>query len=193
MITLIFGDSISWGAFDYQNGGWAEKLKKIGFKKEDFVYNCSISGNTSEDILSRMSDEIDYRLDPEDDLRIIFAFGINDSAYRGRNYVTSIQMFVNNIEKIIAIAKKYTDDICFIGLTCVDEEKTNPVSWADLSYVNDDIREFNSEMKLIVEKEKIKFVDVNELLSKNDLLDGVHPNTSGHSILLNAIVKSTSE
>jgi len=123
MITLIFGDSIAWGAFDSERGGWAEQLKKIGFNHEDFVFNCSISGNTSTDILRRMSDEIDYRLDPEDDLRIIFAFGINDSAYKGKHYVTSIQMFTNNVENIISIARRFTDEIYFVGLTCVNEEK----------------------------------------------------------------------
>src|ERR1051326_6119616 len=145
MITLIFGDSIAWGAFDSERGGWAEQLKKTGFNHEDFVYNCSISGNTSSDILSRLSDEIDSRLDPEDDLRIIFAFGINDAAYINSHYITSIQIFQNNVEKIISIARKYTEEIYFVGLTSVHEIKSNPVSWANLYYTNHDIKEFNGE------------------------------------------------
>jgi len=68
------------------------------------------------------------------------------------------------------------------------KKKSNPVSWAKLSYLNDDIQTFNYEMKLIIEKEKIKFIDVNELLNKNDLWDGVHPNGDGHYKLLNTIL-----
>lgn len=193
MITLIFGDSIAWGAFDRESGGWAERLRRKGFDDENFVYNCSISGNTSTDILSRIQDEIDYRLDPEDDLKIIFAFGINDSAYKNTqvtSYNTSIQMFQNNVEKMIAIAKKYTDDIYFVGLTSVDEEKSNPVSWAPLSYTNDDIREFNGFLQEIVEREKLVFISAIDLLEKSDLYDGVHPNSKGHQKILDAIFEA---
>ncbi|MCK5416236.1 hypothetical protein KAI92_02295 [Candidatus Parcubacteria bacterium] len=48
---LVFGDSIAWGAFDCDYGGWVERLKikyLKTYKKEGLgVYNLSISSNNT--------------------------------------------------------------------------------------------------------------------------------------------------
>ena len=197
MITLIFGDSIAWGAFDLKQGGWAEMLKKAEMPKDGFVYNCSISGNTSTDILSRMGDEIDYRLDIDDDLKIILAFGINDNGRRNKDgdktLVTDPFLFMENIYKIIAKAKTYTDDIIVVGATKVDQLRSTPVHWDEnLYYYNKDIFEGNGFLKQICADPNInvQFIDVFDLLDPSNLIDGVHPTPQGHLKLYNKIMNS---
>lgn len=196
MITLVFGDSISWGAFDLKQGGWVEMLKKAEMPKDGFVYNCSISGNSSTDILSRMQDEIDYRLDPQDDLRIILAFGINDAARKGSDkrkaLATDSYLFIDNVDKIIKMALRYTDDVVVIGATKVDENKSTPVHWDEnLYYYNKDIIYGNESLRQMCDsfRGKVKFIDVFDVLAKNNLTDGTHPTPEGHLKLYKKIIK----
>jgi hypothetical protein len=50
---IVFRDSIAWGACDYEKGGRVDRLKiKLNPKDKD-VYNCSISGNNTADVLKR--------------------------------------------------------------------------------------------------------------------------------------------
>ena len=47
MTICIFGDSITWGAYDPEQGGWATRLRNY-FEKQDNdvdVYNLGISGD----------------------------------------------------------------------------------------------------------------------------------------------------
>jgi hypothetical protein len=57
---VIFGDSISWGAWDMEKGGWVNRLWFFAAeRKENYVqiYNQSIDGGTTETILARFESE----------------------------------------------------------------------------------------------------------------------------------------
>ncbi len=181
MVTLIFGDSIAWGAYDYENGGWAELLKRDGFKRGDFVYNLSVSGNTSDDVCHRVYNEIETRLDKEDDLRIIFAFGANDAGMVNKKHIVPLNVFEKRIIEIIDHAQIYTPQIYFVGLTPIDDTKTCPVSWDEnIFYYNQDAMLYNEKLKKVVEQDgRTKFICIFDKLSVTDLEDGCHPNTNG--------------
>lgn len=75
--VCIFGDSITQGYNDFDNGGWADQLK-IYFNKENpdhSFFNLGISGDNTEDLLKRFKVEVEAR-NPE---VFIIAIGINDS------------------------------------------------------------------------------------------------------------------
>lgn len=59
-LIFAFGDSSTWGAFDLEKGGWAERLKNYFFQKREdtFVYNLGIESNTTKDLLKRF--EMNY-------------------------------------------------------------------------------------------------------------------------------------
>ena len=46
MTICVFGDSITWGASDYEKGGWVERLKTYLMKNKNDVdvYNLGVSG-----------------------------------------------------------------------------------------------------------------------------------------------------
>ncbi len=65
---LVFGDSISYGAWDIE-GGWVSRLRKFLDKKnlseENFdckVYNLGISGDNSSGVLNRFEFETRQRI-----------------------------------------------------------------------------------------------------------------------------------
>lgn len=95
---------------------------------------------------------------------------------------TSIKEFKNNIEDLIKMAKEYTDNILFIGLTNVDETKVNPLPWDDaINYLNEEIIKYDKELEIICTKHKITYLNIFNLLKIKGLSDGLHPNSIGHT------------
>ena len=79
--VLIFGDSITYGAWD-REGGWAKRLRSFLDEKQlsdsnifYTTYNLGISGENTDDLLKRIDSEIKPRLDESEETVIIFAIG----------------------------------------------------------------------------------------------------------------------
>ncbi|MDP2672145.1 MAG: GDSL-type esterase/lipase family protein [Candidatus Daviesbacteria bacterium] len=180
----IFGDSTAWGAWDMEKGGWVNRLwlymagKEEGDSSYANIYNCSVSGGTTEAILTRFESEAKIR---EADT-LIFQSGGNDSYLKGKGGSNQISpdKFKQNIEEIIKRAKNITKNIMFIGLKNVDESKTMPVSWKDIYYVNAEIKKYNEIMENVCRENNLKYLDIFGLLNKEDFEDGLHPNVIGH-------------
>lgn len=175
----VFGDSTAWGAWDTEKGGWINRLWLFfSEKKENFIYNLSVDGGTTEVILSRFESEAKIR---GADI-LIFQSGGNDAAYEHEenNFWVPLDRFKTNMEEIIRRAKKITDKIIFIGFKNVDEARTKPVLWRDIYYTNENIKKYKEAMKEICEKHNIVFLDIFGLLTVEDLSDGLHPNAQGH-------------
>jgi len=156
---FIFGDSITYGAWD-KDGGWASRLRKFVDKKNIsdpnfycLVYNLGISGDTTTDVLERFEFELKMRL--QDELAVVFAIGINDSAFLNEtqtNYVP-LEQFKTNLQSLIVLARKFTSKIIFVGLSPVDEAKTTPVIWdASKSYKNEYIQQYDAAIKHLAQQ-----------------------------------------
>lgn len=176
----IFGDSISWGAWDLEKGGWANRLwLHIGKRDENYVelYNLSISGGSSETILQRFEKEATIRKADA----LIFQTGGNDAScpHSTEDHLISPDKFEENIQNIIDKAKKITENIIFIGLTNCDESKTRPVPWIDLDYRNDHRSKYDQIIESVCTKNGIPFLP-QKPLSDEDFDDGLHPNSAGH-------------
>lgn len=193
---LVFGDSITYGAWD-KEGGWVRRLRKSldednlsKLSNSDFyciVYNLGVSGDDTEHLLERFEHETKSRLEEGDETIIIFAIGINDSQFNpdNNNFNTPPQKFQSNIKSLMNLARKFSSKIIFIGLTPVNESKTSPIPWeVDKSYKNDYIRKYNEIIKSICKENKISFIEIFDKFVKenyNNLLeDGLHPNSEGH-------------
>ena len=177
----IFGDSVSWGAWDLEKGGWVNRLwfhvaKRDGDNYVE-IYNCSVSGGTTDTILERFENEAKVR---EADA-LMFQTGGNDASYENKpgNYLVTPDKFKKNLEKIIGWAKKITNNIIFTDLKNCDESKTMPVSWIDIYYTNENIKKYSDIMKKVCQKNNVLFLDIG-LLNNEDFDDGLHPNAIGH-------------
>lgn len=148
---IVFGDSITYGFWDSE-GGWVTRLRKwIDQKNMEWtgfyyrVYNLGIDGNTTEDLLARIEDEIITRNEEGAESIIIFAIGINDSQYYNgqKKLLIPLKQYKNNILQLIAISKKYSNNIIFLEAIAVDEKAVDPIPWAkDRSYLNGHISKF---------------------------------------------------
>lgn len=194
--VLCFGASITFGRGDNKEGGWTGRLKKY-FESKDYynvLYNLGISGNSTDDLLKRMEVECSARIvkkRPGDEFIILIGIGTNDSRFVNTkdNPQTTPEDFNKNILKVIEIARNYTNKIIFIGLTPVDESKTNP--YETTYFLNDRIKKYDEIIKKCCEEEGIFLIDLFEDFLKEDYLnllgEGLHPNSKGHDFMFGKI------
>lgn len=190
--VCVFGSSTTWGAYDPE-GGWVQRLRRHLEELESpsfpfvTVYNLGVNDDTSTDVLGRFPVEAGARR-PD---TIIFEIGTNDSQYVGEpgNRRTALSQFQSNVGQLVARAKTFTSSICFLGLTEVDETQTTPISWMPgRFYRNDRIAEYNAALKQIAEAEGCAFISLREVLTKQDLDDGLHPNAGGHEKIFQVVL-----
>jgi lysophospholipase L1-like esterase len=194
MTILIFGDSITFGAWDHE-GGWVARLRKIADKKTIAsegsyyrkIYNLGISGDKTTEVLVRFEQEAKARLKEGEECAVIFAIGTNDSQYLLEQNVhrTSPEDFEKNIRQLIVRARALTSRILFVGLLPVEDDKVDPIPWAPTkAYRTTFIAQYHAIIARICKAEKVDFVDVFSLFSGEAIdslfVDGVHPNDEGH-------------
>lgn len=190
--VFIFGDSITYGVGDDEKCGWVNRfrLSLEKDKQRDYnVFNLGISGDVTEGVKNRFDFEFNTRKDEENDKIIIFAIGVNDTQDINGNYRVTLEQFKDNILYLISNARKYVDNIVFIGLSKVDETKVVPLSWnKEKSYFNKKVIEFDNKLEEICGENNVRYLKMYDLLSVNDLSDGIHPNSIGHQKICDKVL-----
>lgn len=182
---LVFGDSITYGAWDKEKSGWVNRLR-LALENDNSnnyytIFNLGISGDVTEGIKNRFDNECKIRFNKNDNTIIIFSIGINDSQNIKDEDRVLLGTFRNNVISLINSAKKYTNNILFIGLTKVDESKVTPLPWdKDKCYLNNKIIIFDKELKNICLENNVDYLYIYDLLELEELFDGLHPNNVGH-------------
>lgn len=185
----VLGDSIVYGAWDDAKHGYVNRLKDDYRENQNIenIYGLGIPGETTEGLLKR----IDVELKPRNPNTIIIAIGVNDTIYvKSKNKENvSIESFINNIKKIIEIAKKYTNNILVLGLTKVIEKLTTPILWNDDEiYFNNTIKKYDKALEEFCNINNIEYIKMFDLLEDEDFSnDGIHPNEKGHEKIYEVI------
>ncbi len=186
---VVFGDSIVRGGYDPLNGGWVRRLGAYIESKTygDKVYNCGISGDTSSDLLKRFAVELTAR---KADV-VVIAIGINDSRHDPslNEPIVDMPTFKSNLQKMFELcsADARVKKIIFVGVTAVNEKRTNP--WKGKgSYYNETIKLYDVAVQEFAESKHLLFIPMNDILSNEDLHDGLHPSEQGHTKMYERIV-----
>lgn len=192
----IFGDSIAFGSNDFEFGGWQNHLKVYFAKTGDFchVFNLAISGRTSNDITQRFKTELLARKSSSADRKVLalIAIPVNDTRYTKTSKNTfeiTQEHFKENLKRLKELSNEYADKTVFVGMTCVDDSKTNPLRLAggETYWENKVIKKYNDIARDFCEREHLLFIDMIDVLNKDDLEDGLHPNTEGHRKMFECI------
>jgi len=198
---LAFGASITFGRGNSVNGGWAGRFKKY-FEAQDYynsLYNLGIPGDSTTDLLRRFEVECQARIKfkrPGDKFVILIGIGTNDSRLVNNKPQTKPEVFKKNILKLIKLSQKYTQSISFIGLTPVDEKRTQP--YETTYFFNERIEKYNNIIKECCQENKILFLDMFEKWKNFDasklLGDGLHPSAEGYEkmyqVIKNFLIKN---
>ena len=202
MNILIFGSSITWGAWD-EKGGWAQRIKTdadadaraSSLNQYNAVYCLGVSGDTTVGLLERFNTEVKARVDENEELLIVVEIGINDSQLvlaENKSLVTP-EEYQNNLIKLIEKAKNYGAKVVFVGLTPVDE-RVEPIPWApESSYKLGLVEKYDAILKKVCSEHNSQYIEVMSKFPKDKykslLLDGVHPTTEGHRVIYEEVKK----
>jgi lysophospholipase L1-like esterase len=189
---FIFGDSIAYGAWD-PAGGWVERLRQWVFGTTQgeynlgtFLYNLSIVGETTADLLQRFPTELEARQPAPGDL-IVFAAGINDAQVVNGQPMATPTDVSTNVRALIQQARAYAPRLCWVGLTPVDDTRTTPIPWMpDRAYRNAAVAEVEAAIRRTAAAEAIPYIELfrpwtADRAYRHLLFDGIHPNAAGHA------------
>lgn len=196
---LVFGDSITYGKFDFE-GGWVARLRRYvderNSKEKHFnylVYNLGIPGSSTAELISRVDFETKQRLLYLDCI-VIISGGINDSQFlvTQKKFRTDPARFRKNVETLVEISKRVASKTLYLGLPPVNEDKLDKTyASLGLSYSNENILKYNEIIRKACAAAKVNFVDVYDHLVRkgyvDTLLDGLHPDGKGHRIMFETV------
>lgn len=203
MNLLIFGSSITWGAWDKQ-GGWAQRLKSFCDNKasessfDDYtaVYCLGVSGDNTVDLLARFDIEVTARIDEEEKTLILIEIGINDSQYvlAEDKHRVSPEEYKDNLTELVEKSRQHKADLIFVGLTPVDDSKVDPTPWTPgKSYRLEFVEKYEKILKEVSQEQNTPFIEImskfKEKDYKNLLMDGLHPKTEGHKVMYDEVKK----
>lgn len=193
MKLIIFGDSIAQGCWD-DEGGWPVRLLNEVNKKQldeaepykdyNMTYIRGVSGDTSRGLNNRIMREMEP-MSTNSHTTVVIAIGFNDSiAEDGGNRVPKEETR-ENLEEIIEKCREEADELIFVGMTPVDESRTDPLpNEPGSSYLNSEVKEYEEIVREVAEEHSMKFIPLFDQLKgeswNEKLWDGVHPNSEGH-------------
>lgn len=203
MNLLIFGSSITWGAWD-KEGGWAQRLKSFcdskaidtNFDNYTAVYCLGVSGDKTTDLLERFDTEVKARIDEGEKTLILIEIGINDSRFvlEENQHRVSPEEYRQNLLKLIEKSKHHGADLVFVGLTPVDDSKVDPTTWTPgKSYRLEFVKQYEEILKEVAKEQNSPFIEIMSTFMEGDykglFVDGLHPNSAGHQIMYEEVKK----
>lgn len=159
------------------------------------IFNLGISGDGSDRLASRFKNETEARKFPGEELAFIFSIGTNNTWVRSNGEpVSTPDKYLDDLRKLISMAREYSPRIMFIGLTPCDEARAHPVPWnKDIYFTNERLRLFDETLKKACEEENVKYLPIFEAIkqrldSGEDIYtDGLHPNDAGHQLIFERV------
>lgn len=155
-----------------------------------------VSGDNTEDLLQRFETEVRARIDEDEKTLILIEIGINDLQFvlADKKYRVSPEKYKQNLLKLIKIAQKYQADLVFVGLTPVDDSLVDPTPWkSGSSYRLEFVQKYEEFLKEISKEENVPFIELMSKFMETDfkslLTDGLHPNSEGHKIIFEEVMK----
>ena len=201
----VFGSSSAYGSGDPE-GGWVSHLRRTldpmslenGVAKS-VIYNLGVSGETSDGLRKRFSNELEARLKAKKQAIIIFAIGGNDAAFMpsvGRFRVEA-DRFAENLASLVMEAKT-AGRVIVQSLTPVNDTVTEYRPTRDRSKANRHVEAYNLKLKAICQGLTVPVVDAYSAFMQHDhrvllSVDGVHPNAQGHRLLAELMLASLQE
>lgn len=200
MRILVFGDSISQGYYDLETGGWVNLLfldiMKRKARQTDFtteLFNNSVSGDSTRQIIARLEAEVQYRQWEDESIMLIFAVGMNDTRIDNGVPFSTPATYQAELEALYTKAKACAEQIVFVGLGTVDEAESAPWKFNtgthELVWKNDRIQLFDTVLKAFAKAKSATYIPVFDTFIDQQQqgvslhTDGLHLNAAGHKLI----------
>ncbi|MSR71130.1 MAG: SGNH/GDSL hydrolase family protein [Candidatus Taylorbacteria bacterium] len=199
-IVYIFGDSITYGAWDIEKSGWMARLRlffdDLQLNNPNYYglfYNLGIPGETTVGLIKRFESETAARGREGEEVVFIFAYGANDAAFLSEEnkFRVSKDDFRHNLSEVIKKASVITKKILLINILPVVEAKN--ISRNGKMRLNKYMQEYNCVVQELAIELNVHLIDTYSVFMKvghEKLLasdDGLHPNERGHQLMFETI------
>jgi lysophospholipase L1-like esterase len=195
MKILCFGDSVTFGEIDTDNGGWVDQLKQHyialqsnSTRQDISVYNLGIGGETTDGLCIRFEIEFQARIKKGLKTLVMFAYGANDIVMHKNKNIVPLGYFIRNLKQCIQKAKQNASEVILLSLTPINDSIDGIINQHDKLRYSKDIIIYNSALKVLAEETNSIYLDTYGQFISNDkdgLLssDGLHPNSAGHQVI----------
>ncbi|AFY30815.1 GDSL-type esterase/lipase family protein [Calothrix sp. PCC 7507] len=183
----FFGDSFVNGTGDSECLGWTGRICVNANKKgyDITYYNLGIRRDTSTDIAKRWLQEVSLRLPKENDGRVVFSFGLNDTSIENGKPRVELKKSVENTYNILSVAKQLYP-VLLIGPAPYAEQED-----AGRRQRNTDL---SHQLAVVSQELDVPYLDVFPILEKSRIWideakanDGVHPQAGGYTEFANIV------
>lgn len=184
MRVVFIGDSFVNGTGDLSYLGWVGRVCAQACDRggELTAYNLGIRGNTSTDIKHRWQSEVECRLPPTEDGRIVFSFGVNDTTLDNGKTRVDFATSLANTYDILSTAQSRWPTL-MVGLAPIGDREQNCRS-AGLS----------EQFARICAELNIPYLDIFTPLQSSAVWgrevaanDGAHPRGAGYAELAHLV------
>ena len=177
---FFFGDSLTLGVNDTRiPGGWVSRFALMAAEQRlltmppDTVYNLGARRHSSREILDRWQGELERRLFPGVEPRLVFCFGVCDTMILDDRQVISVEESLANARKILTGAMDVTKEMLLISAPPVAEPKHRAR-----------IGRLNAAFAALCAELTVPYVSLFPVLENadaymGDLGDGIHPGPDG--------------
>jgi len=180
MRICFVGDSFVNGTGDPEYLGWTGRIcaaaRSSGY--DITYYNLGIRRETTADILARWPLEVDRRLTPEDEGKIVFSFGVNDTTIEGGSLRVKLADAIANTREIL-LAGKARSPILMVGPPPIGDREQNLR-----------ISHLSAEISSVCQQLEVPYLDAIGSLEGSAIWmeevlanDGAHPGAAGYQEL----------
>ncbi|MBR0380052.1 MAG: hypothetical protein IJH62_05770, partial [Mogibacterium sp.] len=125
---------------------------------------------------------------------IILAAGINDTQVIGGKVRVDEDTLRSNVGALIDTARQIADSVMYIGLTPVDESRTNPVKWdKKKNWKNEVVENYDTIIRRVCEEKGVRYLYMFDRIDPLTNQDGLHPSAEGHRIMTGIIAGAVYE
>ncbi|NJL62129.1 MAG: lipase [Methylacidiphilales bacterium] len=178
------GESFVNGTGDTECLGWTGRVCVDANKKgyDLTYYNLGVRGETTEELKHRWRNEVTYRLPSNDEGRVVFSFGVNDTVILNGKTRLSLLNSIFNVRQILREAKKLYPVLMVGPSPMLDNDQ------------NTRIAELSSYFARICRELDIPYLDVFPVLKKSTIWfdevyanDKAHPRSQGYQALADIV------
>lgn len=202
----IDGDSTTYGMFDKEYGGWADRLHLAAlnegksFEDMTFVQSRAWPSRTLARIL-RQADANIKSFSPISDVTVVLQVGMNEAKifHEPSGPIVPLRLFGEQLIRFSNIVREnnsdpdYNCDAVFVGPPPIDTTRFNPTLSG--AVIKDEVlATYGEMMRAVAEHEGYPYVDTRAVFANtglpiSELIDneGYHPSTLGHATLAKAV------
>ncbi len=195
---FCFGDSITYGEKDLEQGGWVERLKRDFLELESgddyqktMVYNLGIASETTDGLVGRVENELKARRIGKAESTTILFYGYNDIKIHKQKNRVPLKYFSRNLRQSINLIRQTQREVILMTLPSITESIDGVIDCCGNLRYEKDLVEYNLLIQSLARELECELIDLNVVFKQLELnflaTDQLHFNAIGHQVIFEQV------